>query len=125
MRVTRGAGSLPAIEAKAGKVPAPPCAGGTQAGGTRHPAGSRLRRAGSPPYPEDEVAGYAWRAEPFPPGEVQFPCTLDPHYSHYSKAAITHNIAADTLEKVEFTFGLYMRTFFCDPTGVFFSMLET
>ena len=46
------------------------------------------------------MAGYAWRAEPFPPGEVQFPCTLDPHYSHYSKAAITHNIAADTLEKV-------------------------
>ena len=27
-------------------------------------------------------------------------------------------------EEIEFTFGLYMRTFFCDPTGLFFSMLE-
>lgn len=68
--------------------------------------------------------GCGWRAEPFPEGEVQFPCYLDPHYASYSKAALTHNIAADTKEKVEFTFGLYMRTFFCDPTGVFFSMLE-
>lgn len=65
-----------------------------------------------------------WRTEPFPGGEVQFPCYLDPHYANYSKAAITHNVAANTKEKVEFTFGLYMRTFFCDPTGVFFSMLE-
>ncbi len=65
-----------------------------------------------------------WRAEPFPVGEVQFPGYLDPHYSSYTKAALTHNIMPDTLEKIEFTFGLYMRTFFCDPTGLFFSMLE-
>jgi hypothetical protein len=65
-----------------------------------------------------------WRAEPFPEGEVQFPGYLDPHYTSYSKAALTHNILPDTLEKIEFTFGLYMRTFYCDPTGLFFSMLE-
>jgi hypothetical protein len=57
-------------------------------------------------------------------GEVQFPGYLDPHYFSYSKAALTHNIMPNTLEKIEFTFGLYMRTFFCDPTGLFFSMLE-
>lgn len=60
----------------------------------------------------------------FSPGEVQFPGYLDPAYQSYSKAAITHNIMADTKEKIEFTFGLYMRTFFCDSTGLFFSMLE-
>ena len=55
---------------------------------------------------------------------MQFPGYLDPHYSSYTKAALTHNIMPDTLEKIEFTFGLYMRTFYCDPTGLFFSMLE-
>jgi hypothetical protein len=40
-------------------------------------------------------------------------------------AAITHNCGTDTLGKIQFTFGLYMRTFFCDPSGLFFSMLET
>jgi hypothetical protein len=65
-----------------------------------------------------------WVVEPFPLGEVQFPGYLDPHYTSYSRAALTHNILPDTLEKIEFTFGLYMRTFFCDPTGLFFSMLE-
>jgi hypothetical protein len=62
--------------------------------------------------------------EPFPLGEVQFPGYLDPMYQSYSKAALTHNILPDTREKIEFTFGLYMRTFFCDPTGLFFSMIE-
>ena len=115
--------AFPGGGGRTGEMPGPPPEGRdgvrkVSAGSweTVQPAGSLLRRAGSPPYP--------WRAEPFPAGEIQFPCTLDPYYSHYSKAAITHNIAADTLEKVEFTFGLYMRTFFCDPTGVFFSMLE-
>ncbi len=64
-----------------------------------------------------------WRTVHFPAGEVQFPGYLDPHYASYSKAALTHNIMADTLEKIQFTFGLYMRTFYCDPTGLFFSML--
>jgi hypothetical protein len=65
-----------------------------------------------------------WNSEPFPAGEVQFPGYLDPRYQSYSKAALTHNILPDTKEKVEFTFGLYMRTFYCDPTGLFLSMLE-
>ncbi len=30
----------------------------------------------------------------------------------------------DTLVKIEFTFGLYMGTFFCDPTGLYFNKLE-
>lgn len=66
-----------------------------------------------------------WQAEPFPEREIQFPMYLDLDYRSYSKAAITHNCGTDTLGKIEFTFGLYMRTFFCDPTGLFFSMLET
>jgi hypothetical protein len=67
---------------------------------------------------------YLWRTENFPAGEIQFPCSLDPHYENYTKAALTHNLATDSLAKVEFTFGLYMRTFFCDPTGLFFNLLE-
>ena len=77
-------------------------------------------------HKEDDVPNGAasWRSERFPAGEVQFPGYLDPHYSSYTKAAVTHNILPDTKEKIEFTFGLYMRTFYCDPTGLFFSMLE-
>jgi hypothetical protein len=88
------------------------------------------KEAGQPaPLEENNKQGQRdapppWSAEPFPVGEVQFPGYLDPHYTSYSKAALTHNILPDTLEKIEFTFGLYMRTFFCDPTGLFFSMLE-
>ncbi len=66
----------------------------------------------------------ALKLVPFPVGEVQFPGYLDPAYQSYSRAALTHNILPDTKEKLEFTFGLYMRTFYCDPTGLFFSMLE-
>jgi hypothetical protein len=65
-----------------------------------------------------------WRAVPFPEGEIQFPLYLDPHFLSYSKAALTHNCGGNTLQKIEFTFGLYMRTFFCDPTGLFLSILE-
>ena len=73
---------------------------------------------------ENPPALPASKIQPFPAGEVQFPGYLDPAYQSYSKAALTHNILPDTKEKIEFTFGLYVRTFFCDPTGLFFSMLE-
>jgi hypothetical protein len=76
------------------------------------------------PGPAGRVALPALKVEPFPVGEVQFPGYLDPAYQSYSKAALTHNILPDTKEKIEFTFGLYMRTFYCDPSGLFFSMLE-
>jgi hypothetical protein len=66
-----------------------------------------------------------WTSQPFPPGEIQFPMYLDPDYHSYTEAALTHNCGGDTLVKIQFTFGLYMRTFFCDPTGLFFSILET
>ncbi len=81
--------------------------------------------AGSPMDGGAHMSPAPWRAEPFPAGEIRFPCFLDPHYATYSKAALTHNLTTDTLEKVEFTFGLYMRTFFCDPAGLFFNLLET
>lgn len=68
---------------------------------------------------------HKWLAEPFPSGEIMFPMYLDLDYRNYSLAAITHNCGTDTLGKIQFTFGLYMRTFFCDPSGLFFSMLET
>lgn len=45
-------------------------------------------------------------------------------YPSYPEAAITYYILPDTKEKIEFTFGLYMRTFYVEPTGLFFSMLE-
>jgi hypothetical protein len=76
------------------------------------------------PGPAGRAALPALKVEPFPVGEVQFPGYLDPAYQSYSKAALTHNILPDTKEKIEFTFGLYMRTFYCDPSGLFFSMLE-
>jgi hypothetical protein len=87
------------------------------------------RDVAGPPAPADgTMSGLGslppLKIEPFPAGEVQFPGYLDPCYQSYSKAALTHNILPDTKEKIEFTFGLYMRTFFCDPTGLFFSMLE-
>jgi hypothetical protein len=66
----------------------------------------------------------AWRAVHFPAGEIQFPLYLDPLFLSYSQAALTHNCGGNALQKIEFTFGLYMRTFFCDPTGLFLSVLE-
>lgn len=71
--------------------------------------------AGDKPY---------WRAQSFPDSEIQFPGFIDPDYNCYTKAALTHNIFSNTKDKIEFTFGLYMRTFFCDPSGLFLSFLE-
>jgi len=68
---------------------------------------------------------HRWLAKPFQRDEIQFPMYLNPDYRDYSQASITHNCGDDTLGKIQFTFGLYMRTFFCDPTGLFFSMIET
>ena len=65
-----------------------------------------------------------WEARPFTMGEIQFPMYADPHFRSYTKAALTHNCGGDTLEKIRMTYGLYMQTFFCDESGLFFSMLE-
>ena len=65
-----------------------------------------------------------WSAVPFPMGEIRFPMYLDLDYRIYTKAAMTHNCGGNTLTKIDFTFGLYMRTFYCDPTGLFFNILE-
>lgn len=66
----------------------------------------------------------ALRVEPFPAGEVQFPMYLDPHFPTYSKAALTHNFGGNIIEKVHFTFGLYMQNFYCDPGALFLQFLE-
>ncbi len=62
--------------------------------------------------------------EAFPTGEIQFPMYLDLDFRSYRTAALTHNCGMDTLGKIEFTFGLYMRTFFSDPSGILLSILE-
>ena len=58
------------------------------------------------------------------PAHGRFPGYLDSRYSSNSNAALTHHIKPDTLEKIECAFGLYKRTFFCDPTVLYFSILE-
>ena len=64
------------------------------------------------------------KIRPFPAGEVVFPMYLDSHFQQYSKAALTHNLGGNVLEKVHFTFGLYMQNFYCDPTALFLQFLE-
>ena len=65
-----------------------------------------------------------WRTEPFPMGEVQFPGFIDLHPASYTKAAITHNIMPDVKEKVAFTFGLYMRTFYAGRIEDFLGTID-
>ena len=64
------------------------------------------------------------RIQPFPHGEVQFPMYLDPHFPTYSKGALMHNLGGNIVEKVHFTFGLYMQNFYCDPSALFLQFLE-
>ncbi len=82
-------------------------------------AGGGMGSAGASPHQVCQ-----WKAQPFPMGEVQFPMYADPHFRSYTKAALTHNCGGDTLEKIRLTYGLYMQTFFCDESGLFFSILE-
>jgi len=65
-----------------------------------------------------------WKAEPFPMGEVQFPGLIDLHPASYTRAAITHNIMPELKEKVAFTFGLYMRTFYTGRMRALLELLE-
>jgi hypothetical protein len=76
------------------------------------------------PSSSERASSPRWQIEPFPAGEIQFPMHLDPQFLQYRKAALTHNLAPDSHLKIEFTFGLYMRTFYSDPSGLFFSLLE-
>jgi len=66
----------------------------------------------------------ALRTKAFAPGEVQFPLYLQTKFGDYKKASLVHNLGGDTVDKIRFTFGLYMNTFFCDPTALFFNFLE-
>jgi hypothetical protein len=64
------------------------------------------------------------KIRPFPEGEVQFPMYLNSLFKDYHKAALVHNLGGDIVEKVHFTFGLYMQNFYCDPTALFLQFLE-
>jgi len=55
---------------------------------------------------------------------VAFPLFLQPRYNEYKNAALVHTVGGDTLEKIRFTFGLYMSTFMCDPSALFFNFIE-
>ena len=92
--------------------------------GFRFQDSEKGRRETGVPEPAGRAALPALKLVPFPQGEIQFPLYLDPRFLSYSQAALTHNCGGNTPQKIEFTFGLYMRTFFCDPTGLFFSILE-
>lgn len=64
------------------------------------------------------------KIRPFPAGEVVFPMYLDPRFSDYHHGALAHNLGGTIIEKVHFTFGLYMQNFYCDPTAMFLQFLE-
>ena len=64
------------------------------------------------------------KIRPFPEREVQFPMYLDPLFPAYSKAALAHNFGGNMVEKVQFTFGLYMQNFYCDPSALFLQFLD-
>jgi len=66
----------------------------------------------------------ALRTQAFAAGEVQFPMYLQTRFGDYKKASLVHNLGGDTVDKIRFTFGLYMNTFFCDPSALFFNFLE-
>ena len=62
---------------------------------------------------------------PFERGEVAFPLYLHKNYKEYKDAALLHMLGGNIVEKVHFTFGMYMGTFYCDPTALFLHFLET
>ena len=64
------------------------------------------------------------RTHAFDEGEVQFPMYTQTRFGAYKNAALVHNLGGDTVDKIRFTFGLYMNTFFCDPSALFFNFLE-
>lgn len=64
------------------------------------------------------------KIRPFPANEIMFPMYLDPVFPKYNKASLTHNLGGNIVEKVHFTFGLYMQAFYCDPTALFLQFME-
>jgi len=60
----------------------------------------------------------------FPLNSVLFPMYLNPHFPEYSQAALVHNLGGNIVEKIHFTFGLYMQNFYCDPSAMFLQFLE-
>jgi hypothetical protein len=64
------------------------------------------------------------RTQAFPEGEVAFPLFLQPRFQDYQKAALVHTVGGDTMEKIRFTFGLWMGIFLCDPSALYFNFVE-
>lgn len=64
------------------------------------------------------------KIRPFPEGEIVFPMYLNPRFPDYHKAALAHNLGGSLIEKIHFTFGLFMQNFYCDPSGLFLDFLE-
>ena len=72
----------------------------------------------------DAEAKHGWRAKPFESHEIQFPLHLDLDWRRYKDAAILHCVGAETLEKIQFMFGMYMQTFFHDLKGTMVTLLD-
>jgi hypothetical protein len=64
------------------------------------------------------------KIRPFPEGEIVFPMYLDPRFPVYRQGALAHNLGGGLLDKIHFTFGLYMQNFYCDPTALYLQFLE-
>lgn len=72
----------------------------------------------------DAESVYGWRARAFEAHEIQFPLHLDLDWKRYKDAAIVHCVGGNTLEKLQFMFGMYMQTFFHDPKGTMVTLLD-
>src|SRR5690606_17432230 len=55
------------------------------------------------------------RVSQFADGEIQSPLFQHTNYLKYKNAALLHTLGGDLIEKIQFTFGLYASTFYCDP----------
>ncbi|MDB6136647.1 MAG: hypothetical protein JWM59_4890 [Verrucomicrobiales bacterium] len=84
----------------------------------------RGRRASDQPAWNRLLLDTDLRVESFPDGEIQFPMFQHPRFPAYHKAALTHNLGGTLTEKVHFTFGLYMQSFYCDPSALFLQFLD-
>ena len=64
------------------------------------------------------------KKKPFEKYEIQFPVYHDLDFKNYKDAAILHTVGTNTIDKIRFTFGMYVNTFFCDPSALMLNLLE-
>ncbi len=65
-----------------------------------------------------------FKTRAFERGEVMHPVTATPNFLDYREAALLSVNAGSDTARAELMFGLFMRTFFWEPTGSFFHALE-